>query len=289
MLFRSYDLLANCFELCDKYEKIFSRTDPDSELFKLNNGLLADSDGKHYISDELATVIQAGLTISKLSNGAFSIALAPLLDVWGFTTSEPALPNKISIDNILPYCDYNDIFLGYEHNSYYITFAKEGMGIDLGAISKGYIADQLEEYRFTENVTSAIINLGGNVVCIGEKTDHTPFQVGIKKPFTQSNEIVKSLPIVDKTVVTSGIYERYFTQSGTNYHHVLDSSSGYPSETNLYSTTIICDDSILADALSTACLALGYDKSILLLEKFDHVSAYFITNDNKIHAYKQNE
>ena len=129
----------------------------------------------------------------------------------------------------------------------------------------------------------ALINLGGNVLALGTKLDGSDYNIGIQKPFDESGNPVTSVRISDQSVVTSGIYQRYFKKDGTIYHHILDPATGYPCKNNLYSVTIITDSSLTADALSTTCFLLGYDRGMKLIDQLDNVDAVFITDDNEIH------
>lgn len=164
-----------------------------------------------------------------------------------------------------------------------LTFAKEGMGLDLGAIAKGYIADRIKDYLLEQGVKSATINLGGNVLCVGEKPEGTPFKIGIQKPFSDRSETIAVMNISDKSVVSSGIYERYFEKDGKIYHHILNPATGYPYDNHLVSVTIISDKSVDGDGLSTSCFALGLDKGMELINSLPDVQAVFITDDYELH------
>ena len=164
-----------------------------------------------------------------------------------------------------------------------VTFADDDTAIDLGAIAKGYIADRIKDYLTEQGVKSAIINLGGNVVCVGEKTDGKPFKIGLQKPFADRTETVAALDINDLSVVSSGVYERHFIQDGVNYHHILDPHTGYPYENGLTQVTIISKLSVDGDGLSTSCFALGLENGMKLADSLDGVYAVFITEDGELH------
>ena len=155
----------------------------------------------------------------------------------------------------------------------------EGMILDLGAVSKGYIADRIKEYLVEEGVKSALIDLGGNVLCIGNRPDGTPFQIGIRQPFADTVSAVTALSVTDQSVVTSGIYERCFTKDGILYHHLLDPGTGYPCENELASVTIISDHSVDGDALSTCCFLMGPQKGMELINSLKDVRAVFLTRE----------
>ena len=285
--------LEECMALCDQYELIFSRTNPDSELYQLNNGLLQrSSDGYYTVSSDLYEVIATGKKYADLSDNAFSIALQPLTSLWNFTDGTNVIPSTEKLEAALPLTNSNDILL---KDPAQVAFAKDGiiytdgtpvnynMGLDLGAIAKGYIADKLKEYLLSQGVDSALIYLGGNVLCIGNKNQSTPFTVGIEKPFDANGEAAAILNITDTSVVTSGTYQRYFEKDGYLYHHLLDSTTGYPHQNGLTSVTIVTTSSTDADALSTTCFSLGLKKGMELLESLDYADGFFITEDGEYH------
>ena len=276
---RDQAVLDGAMELCDEYERIFSRTLPESELYRLNAGTLPQEDGAYILSDPLADLVGQGLSYSELSGGAFDITIGPVSSLWDFTSGEGTVPDSSAIEAALPLINYEDITL--EGNR--IRFEKEGMGINLGAIAKGYIADKMKDYLLEEGVESAIIDLGGNVLCVGQRPDGSPFRIGVQMPFADRSETAAVMEISDKSVVSSGIYERYFEQDGVLYHHILNPSTGYPYENNLVSVTIISDESVDGDGLSTTCFALGLDKGMELINSLPDVQAVFITEDYQLH------
>lgn len=272
-------LLTDAFALCDRYEELFSRTKETSEIYRLNHGTLpADADG-FPVSPKTAELVAKGLEYGRLSDGNFDIAIAPVSSLWDFTSGANTLPDPAAIEAALPLVDYRDVTVSDNH----ITFAKDGMGLDLGAIAKGFIADEIKDFLVKKGVRSATINLGGNVLCIGNKPDGTPFRIGIQKPFADRTETVATIPITDQSVVSSGIYERFFEKDGTLYHHILNPATGYPYETSLVSVTIISDKSVDGDGLSTTCFALGLEKGMELIDSLPDVHAVFITGDGSLH------
>ena len=289
-------LLDDCLALCDKYELIFNRTDEESELYKLNHRIsdpavsnqatetqptpyqVNNTTNTWHISEDLAALLSEGLSITRESNGAFDIAIAPLTSLWDFTAEDPKVPDDADIQNALPLCSSDGVTI----NGQDIILPSDDIQFDVGAIAKGYIADRLKDFLVKKGVNSAIINLGGNVLCIGSKPDGTPFKVGIQKPFADRNETEAVMDITGKSVVSSGIYERCFKQNGKLYHHILNPKTGYPYDNGLISVTIIFDQSVDGDALSTTCFALGLDEGLKFAEK-KGVQAVFITEDYELH------
>ena len=288
-------LLNDCLALCDKYELIFSRTNEKSELYKLNHRKdVSDGDfgtdgpttpypvsgtaDTWHISEDLASLLSQGLSITRESDGAFDIAIAPLTSLWDFTAEDPEVPDDAAIQKALPLCSSDGVTIDGED----ITLLSDDIQFDVGAIAKGYIADRLKDFLIKKGVKSAIINLGGNVLCIGSKPDGTPFKIGIQKPFADRNETEAVMDITGKSVVSSGIYERCFKQDGKLYHHILNPQTGYPYDNGLISVTIISDQSVDGDALSTTCFALGLEDGLKFAEK-KGVQAVFITEDYELH------
>ncbi len=275
-------ILDGALAICDKYEQLYSRTLETSELYQLNHGELPkenDNKNSFLVSDELADLLDYGLYYSKLSQGVFDITIAPITSLWDFTAAEPVVPDKEIIEEALPHVGYQDMAL--DGNT--VTWGKEQMSIDLGAIAKGYIADRIKDYLLGQGVKSAMINLGGNVLTVGEKPNGKPFKVGIQKPFADRNEIVATMDITDLSVVSSGVYERYFIKDDILYHHIIDPATGFPYQNGLISVTIVSPKSVDGDGLSTTCFALGLSKGMELIESLEDTYAIFITEDYKMH------
>ena len=172
--------------------------------------------------------------------------------------------------------DYHNI----EISDNTVTLKNPKTQIDLGGIAKGYIADQMKAQLRSDGITEGIINLGGNVLCIGQKRNGSDFNIAVKKPFTETGEYMEVLHINDYSVVSSGTYERYFySDNGTFYHHILNPATGYPYDNNLCDVTIISSESTVGDCLSTTCFVLGLDDGMKLINSLDGIEAVFITND----------
>lgn len=272
-------LVDEALALCDKYEELFSRTRETSEIYKLNHGTLPKEDDGFVISPETAELVAKGLEYGQLSEGKFDIAIEPISSLWDFTSEEKVIPTDEELAAALLLVNYSDVTLTGNH----LQFANENMGLDLGAIAKGYIADQIKEFLLSKGVESAIINLGGNILCVGDKPDGSPFRIGIQKPFADRSETIYAVDITDKSVVSSGIYERFFEKDGQFYHHILNPATGYPYDASLVSVTILSDKSVDGDGLSTTCFALGLEKGMELINSLPDVEAVFITADYELH------
>lgn len=265
------ELLGTCMELCDQYEQIFSRTLPGSELYRLNEEKEMD------VSDDLLNLIQMGVEYGEMTDGLFDITIAPLAELWDFTGNEHQVPSQEAIHEALQTVNYQNIQISGSH----ITL-KNNASIDLGALAKGYIADRLKDYLVSEGVTSAIINLGGNVLCIGTKPDHSAFEVAIQRPFAERNDVLESTSVIDQTVVSSGIYERGFEENGVWYHHILNPFTGFPNTTDLTGVSIQCDRSVDGDALSTVSMSLGSEKAEAFLMQYPNVKAWLVLENGEV-------
>lgn len=267
-------ILDGAFELCREYEQLFSRTIPTSDVYRINaaNGEPVE------VSDATAELIALALDYAQLSDGAFDPTIEPLTTLWDITSDSPQAPDSDAIEQACALVDWTQV----ELDGTTVTL-KPGMGIDLGGIAKGYIADKIRDYLEECGVTSALINLGGNVLALGNKPDGSPFTVGVRKPFgAAQTDIVGAVCVSGMSVVTSGVYERYFEQDGTLYHHILDAATGYPVENDVYSVTILSPNSTEGDALSTICFALGVDKGLELVDSLDGVEAVYCMADGSL-------
>lgn len=269
------NLLEECFSLCSQYENMLSKTIENSDVWKINN-----SNGQPtYVSSETIKLLNEALYYSKLTQGKIDPTIDPLSSLWDFTSSKHVIPSDILIKEALSHVNYENIII----KGNYVTLLDAEASIDLGFIAKGYIADKLKELLLENNVASALINLGGNILVIGSKPQGDPFHIGIQKPFDAQNASIASIAVINTSVVSSGVYERYFELDGKVYHHLIDSKTGYPRENNILGVTIISQSSLQADALSTSCFMLGVDEGMELIESLDDVEAIFITDDFKLH------
>ncbi len=273
-------LLDEAIALCKNYDAMFSRTKEGSDVYRINH-----SSGEWTtVSDETVSLIQSALEYCQMTDGMIDITIAPVKDLWDFSgSSDVQMPASSDIASALEHVDFN--FVEIEGNKVRLTDSKAA--IDLGFIAKGYIADHLRSFLLERGVKSALLNLGGNIVVIGEKPDGTTFQIGVQEPFAPAGSYCTTVAASQtvsgmSSVVTSGIYERCFEYNGKLYHHILDCETGKPAQTDLAGVTIITDSSLHADALSTTCLLLGLEKGVAYIEELEGVEAVFVTADGEI-------
>ncbi|HWQ30156.1 MAG TPA: FAD:protein FMN transferase, partial [Negativicutes bacterium] len=250
-----------------------------SEIIALNN---ASGKNEVTLTPDTFYVVERGKYYSELSKGKFDITVGTVVKQWNIGTNYAAVPDPAELAKAVKLVDYTKLILNKDKLT--AKLEDEGMKVDLGAIAKGYSADEVARILKENGVQHAIINLGGNVMTIGGNPKGTPWKIGIQDPFNPRGDFLGIVTVDNKTVVTSGTYERYFEANGKKYHHILDTTTGYPIENNLYSTSIIADKSIDGDGLSTTTLLLGLEDGMKLIEELDNVEAIFVTGNKKVYV-----
>ncbi len=230
--------------------------------------------------DDTLAVVRRGIYYGELSEGLFDITVGPLAELWGIGTEQAKIPDSDELESTLGLVDYKDV--GINEDTKEIFLKRYGMGIDLGGIAKGYAADEAKKILVAEGIKHAIINLGGNVLALGDRYDGGPWNIGIKDPYAPTGSLLGVVRVEDQTVVTSGDYERYFEQDGRRFHHILNPYTGFPGENEIKGVTVIASSSFDADALSTTVFLMGAKRGIELVESLDGVQAILVTVDRQV-------
>lgn len=241
-------------EEIQRLDTLLSVGNPASEVYAINQH------GSGILSEDTLLLTQRSLELYNSTNGAYDMTVYPLMQLWGFTGDTPALPNDKDIHTVLSHCGSNKLQL--EGNT--LTLAAE-QGIDFGGIAKGYTSGRIMQIFEEKGMVSGVVSLGGNVHCFRTKPDNSLWRCGITHPDypEDTSHLLGVLAVQDKAVITSGGYERFFTDdSGTAYHHIMDMNTGYPAHNGLVSVTIVSMDGTLADGLSTACYVMGETQAI---------------------------
>lgn len=296
------------------YDELFARLHEIEADFSVNIdtsqvSAVNRAAGQHAVavSSGVLYVITTALKYAELTGGAFDPTVGPLVKIWGINTDHARVPSVQEINTALGRINWHDVVITRNSDgSGTVMLRRSGMALDLGGIVKGYAADELTSILRTRNVKRAVIDLGGNIYVFGTKKDGSLWKVGVKDPSDPEGTPALILSLSNSTVVTSGVYERFFIQDGMRYHHILDTKTGYPARTGLLSSTIVCESSIAADALSTSVFVLGQEKGMALLQDIEkdrtsgtkfseipglhtRVSAVFIAEDGSITASKSLE
>lgn len=261
-----------------RLDKLLSVGNPESEIAKIN------AEGEGEVSADTLAMLKKAVKVHERSGGALDISVYPMMELWGFTTEEYRVPSQEEIDGILPLVD-QDLMEIEEKEEGALVRLKEGQGIDLGAVAKGFTSDQVARIFKSYGLESGLIYLGGNVHCLGSKPEGADWRIGIQDPGNSAG-IVGVLEVSGKAVITSGAYERYFEdeETGKTYHHILDPATGYPAETGISSVTIVSPDGTLADSLSTACFVMGLDESVEYWREYgDDFEMIIMDDDGLIH------
>jgi thiamine biosynthesis lipoprotein len=232
------------------------------------------------VSEDTFYVIQESLRYSEIGSGRFDISVQPLVDLWGIGTEKARIPDPDEIESTLAFIDYKAILLEDEDRSIFLK--NEGMAVDLGGIAKGYAADKAKDFLLERGFTRGIVNFGGNVIAFGIKPNKDPWKIGIQDPFESRNIQIGVIDTPENSIVTSGIYERFFEKNGTTYHHILDTSTGFPVDNNVASVTIVTELCIAADAYSTLVFSLGLDEGLELIESISGLEGIFVTKEREI-------
>lgn len=271
----------------DAYDEIFAR------LRELERILSANDEGSNVsainrsagiapvaAAPDTLTVLSAAIAFSEKTDGAFDPAIGPLVRLWNIGTDQADVPASAEIQKALTLVSWKDIILDRQKGTVFL--AREGMRIDLGAIAKGYAADEVARIVGRRGIKRGMIDLGGNIYAVGEKAPGTPWVIGIRDPKTSHGLPVASLRAKNASVVTSGIFERYFEKDGVHYHHILDPKTGFPKTNELLSVTIVAQNSMNADALSTSAFLLGTEKGLKLVSTVPGAEAIFIDRKGRI-------
>ena len=272
------ELLLQSEQLLQLYKNRFSANDADSELMEIN---LQAGKNAVRVHPELFELIALGKKHSIATNSHLNIAIGPLVQTWRIGFSDAKLPSKEEIQRLLKITNPEEIVLNDSNREVYLS--KEGMRIDLGALAKGYIADKLKEFLVEQGVQSGIIDLGGNILTIGENpTYQRPWRIGIQNPLLDRGEHVAVIAVSDVSVVTSGIYERQLVVDGKTYHHIFDRNTGYPMETEVASITIVAEKSVDCEIWTTRLFGQNPYDIIEEIEQQPGLEAFVITKNQKM-------
>ena len=265
-------LLDEAETLIGSLEEQVSVTDEHSDIYAI------DHTGSGSLSGNAAELMEQALELCRRTGGALDISVYPIVRAWGFTTGSYQVPDEETIQSLLPLVDYTQI--QYDAATGVVTLP-EGMEIDLGSVAKGYAGQLAAQMLREHGVQSALLNLGGNVQTVGAKPDGSPWQIGIKDP--QGEDAMMVLSVEDQAVVTSGGYERYFEQDGQTYWHIMDPSTGHPADSGLISVTIVGDEGVVCDGLSTALFVMGLEKAADLWAQSGDFEAVFVTASGEVY------
>jgi len=251
----------------------------ESDISKINSKAGTTSQA---VNKDTYFVVKNAVEYSQILEGTFDPTIRPLVKLWNIGNDKETIPKKAKIEEALKLVNYNDVIL--DESNCTIMLKNKYQALDVGGIAKGFAADEVRDIFHKHKVKSALIDLGGNIFALGSKDDGTPWRVGIQNPFESRGDFIGILNVKDKSIVTSGNYERYFMKDGQRFHHIIDPKTGYPSQSKIISATIISDNSIDGDGLSTGVYILGIHKALKIIEAIKGIDAIFITEDKRVYT-----
>ena len=270
------EIAEKATKLMRQFEEKLSFFYESSEVSSINENA---SNGFIKISNDTFEILKKSIYYSKLTNGIFDITIAPLVKAWAINSDNPTILSKEKIDELIDLVDYEDVILNKNNST--VMLLRKNQKIDLGGIANGYIADKIIDFYKENNIDSAIINIGGNIKVLGQKDENSFWSIGIYEPKKHSEKIICSIEAKDKSIVTSGGYERAFSYNGELYCHILNPKTGYPIKSDLKSITIVSDKSIDGDSLSTPLFIMGKNKAYEFMKKHN-ISGVMITDKDEI-------
>jgi len=254
----SSKLLDEAFALCEEYEALFSITMEDSDVWRINH-----AEGEPVsVDSRTIEVIEAGLEFSELSDGMFDITIGRVSRLWNFG-SEPFMPSSAELETALSTVDHNQVRIVGDT----VQLVNPDAWIDLGAIAKGYIGDKVAQFLTERGVSGALISLGGDIITVGNRQDGSPWRIALRDPFGTDEDRLGVIEASGISVISSGTYERKFEVDGVYYHHILDPSTGMPAISDVVSATVLMEDAIIGEGLSTAAVLMGSKRAVELFDR----------------------
>ena len=282
------DIIDGIMKLENYLDKnVISWRSDGSEVWNINHNYKAGED--YRISDELADILGRTLDISKDNGDLLDITIRPLAEVWGIESGSTEIPDQTDIDDALANVDVTQVTCVSAQNGSddqaYVNIARGGMSLDFGAVGKGYGCDIAAKYLEEVSATGACISLGGSIMVYGSKPDGSDWKIGVKDPRAGEGSVMGVINAKSGEtlfVSTSGDYEKFFEKDGKRYHHILDPETGYPAWKHTIAATVVCDNGLMSDALSTLCMLLDRDSA---METVNRYGAEVVLIDDQKNVY----
>ncbi|MCW5950884.1 MAG: FAD:protein FMN transferase [Propionibacteriaceae bacterium] len=234
------------------------------------------------VDDEVYGLVRTAVLASRQHRGSFNALIGPVVKAWRIGFSDARVPTPQEIAGLLALTDPDEVELDDDRRT--VGLRREGMRLDLGAIAKGHAADRAAAVYREHGIEAGLIDLGGNVVAMGEPESGAAWRVGIQSPFLPRGTIAASLRLSNASAVTSGVYERVLEVTGRRYHHMIDPVTGYPFDTDLASVTVLSRSSLEADLWATIAQRGGVATGLRAVDQAPGIEAVFITHDGRITA-----
>jgi thiamine biosynthesis lipoprotein len=270
------DLSQQIDSLLQKFNKSLSNYDTTSVISQINYN-------KSNVADELfIKMFQTSLEVYQKSDGAFDITVAPIVNLWGFgwiKNPENCIPDSIQIKNCIKYVGMDKVKL---ENGKITKSFPESMFVS-NAIAQGLSVDYVSDYLFSLGLKNFLVEIGGELYCLGVNSQGNSWRIGIDKPIENSdynsreNQII--INVSGKAIATSGNYRKYVENNNQKFGHSVDPRTGYPTENSLLSASVISESCMYCDAWATAFMVCGLEKAVEIAENDPNIEAYFIYED----------
>ena len=264
-------IIDKVFDEIKRIELMTSKFIPNSEVSKINQ---SSNENAYPISEEVYNLLKVSVHYSQITRGAFDITIGVIQDLWNFDNEEGQIPSSGTLLPLLSLVGFKNIAL---KENFHVRLKKKGMKLDLGAIAKGYAVNRGIEILRNNHINNAILNGGGDLKCIGEKKQGSPWEIGVRHPRDPSS-IIATLKGNNQAIATSGDYQNYFVKNKVRYHHLLNPETGWPAK-GTQSATIISNNAMLADAMATAVFIMGPERGIEFIESQKGLEGFLITSD----------
>ena len=278
------DMLALITDEINALERALSVTREGSDVWNINRA----GGEAVMVGEDAAHLMELAKELGERTGGALDITMYPVVKAWGFTTSEYRVPPEEELQELLEHVDYQKVDTALRspeqtssHVDTYVTLPAD-MELDLGSIAKGYAGERAADLLRENGVTSALLNMGGNVQSVGRKPDGTAWKIGIQDPNGTTGAYLGVLQLVDQAAVTSGGYQRYFEEDGVRYWHIMDPQTGAPARSGITQSTIIADSGGLCDGLSTALFVMGVEDALDYWRTYGGFEAILVDEDNNV-------
>lgn len=273
------DVMQEAIDYMAEMETLLSTNVEGSDVYRINENAGIEP---VEVQPETMEIIKRSIQIAQESDGLFDISIGVLTDLWQIGSDDARVPEDSEITEAVNLIDYEKISIDEENMT--VMLEEEGMSLELGGISKGYIGSGIVEIFEENNITTAIINLGGNVVVMGTSpSNEEGWNVGVQDPDEVRGEIVGTQRVINAAIVTSGIYERYLEVDGTKYHHIMDPRTGYPLDNEISGVTVFAPTSFDGDSYSTALFLMGIEEGIEFINSKDGFEVAYVDKEGGVH------
>ena len=279
----TYTISYQCdSDLTDGIKAELQKVDMSLAPFNEKSVITAVNQNKDVILDEMfLDVFNRAMSVSKETDGAFDITVAPLVNAWGFGFKNGTQPTPHQVDSLRQIVGYEKVALVGGK----IQKKDPRIMLDCSAIAKGYGSDVVARFLRSRGVTNFMVEIGGEIVTSGVNSQRLPWKIGVTKPtddsLSVSGEIQTILNVTDKAMATSGNYRNFYYKGGKKFAHTIDPKTGYPVQHSILSATVLADDCATADAYATSFMVMGLEKARKVLERHPELMAYFIYNDER--------